>query len=190
MIGFWQRITFAFRCWYGILAQAKIPRDIAEQLTSSAPVVEVTTAKPIGAIEKLPAESPGELPVVSFDRAVQILALLQRDGRLIDFLAEDIAPYPDAQLGAAVRAIHESCRKVLDDYVKMEPIIASDEDKSVTVQAGFDPAAIRLIGTVTGEPPLRGLLRHRGWRVKEIHLPTLPAQDARLVVAPAEVEIP
>ena len=100
-----------------------------------------------------------------------MLALLQRDGRLIDFLAEDISAYPDAQLGAAVRKIHETCRQVLDHYVKLEPIMNSEEDQPVTVQAGFDPAAIKLIGNVAGEPPMRGLLRHKGWRVKEVNLP-------------------
>ena len=82
-----------------------------------------------------------------------MLALLQRDGRLIDFLAENISAYPDVQLGAAVRTIHETCRQVLDRYVKLEPILNSEEDQPVTVQAGFDPAAIKLIGNVAGEPP-------------------------------------
>ena len=82
---------------------------------------------------------------------MQMLALLQRDGRLIDFLAENISPYPDAQLGAAVRTIHETCRQVLDQYVKLEPILNSEEDQPVTVQAGFDAAAIKLIGNVAGD---------------------------------------
>ena len=69
----------------------------------------------------------------NFDRAVQMLALLQRDGRLIDFLAENISSYPDVQLGAAVRTIHDTCRQVLDQYVKLEPILDSEEDQPVTV---------------------------------------------------------
>ena len=119
-----------------------------------------------------------------------MLALLQRDGRLVDFLSEDISPYPDGQLGAAVRSIHTSCRQVLDRYVKLEPIISSEEDQPVTVPVGFDPAAIKLVGTVTGESPIRGLLRHRGWRVTEVNLPSLPQGSGRTVVAPAEVEVP
>jgi len=118
-----------------------------------------------------------------------MLALLQRDGRLIDFLTEDIAPYQDAEIGAAVREVHESCRKVLEHYLKLEPIIASDEGQPVTVPAGFDPAAIKLIGNVTGQPPLRGLLRHRGWRAAQVNLPPLPDVAGRSVVALAEVEI-
>ena len=119
-----------------------------------------------------------------------MLALLQREGRLIDFFAEDVTPYPDAQLGAAVRSVHQSCRQALEQYVKLEPIISSEEDQPVMVQAGFDPAAIKVIGNVTGKPPLRGLLRHRGWRATQVNLPSLPEGEGRSVVAPAEVEIP
>jgi hypothetical protein len=119
-----------------------------------------------------------------------MLALLQRDGRLIDFLSEDISAYPDVQLGAAVRTIHETCRQALDRYVRLEPILNSEEDQPVTVEAGFDPATIKLIGRVGGEPPVRGLLRHKGWRVKEMKMPPLPQDAGRQVIAPAEVELP
>jgi hypothetical protein len=124
-----------------------------------------------------------------FDRAVQMLALLQRDGRLVDFLTENISAYPDAQLGAAVRTIHETCRQALDQYLKMEPILNSQEDQPVTLEAGFDPATIKLIGNVTGGPPVRGVLRHKGWRVREVNLPPVPQGAGRMVVAPAEVEL-
>ena len=79
---------------------------------------------------------------------------------------------------------------MLERYVKLEPIIASDEDQPVTLQAGFDPASIKVIGNATGKPPLRGLLRHRGWRATQVNLPSLPEGAGRSVVAPAEVEIP
>src|SRR6202021_4148897 len=111
--------------------------------------------KPAGPVPQAPPSAPPSVaplqevqPLASemFNRAVQMLALLQRDGRLIDFLAENISAYPDARLGAAVRTIHETCRQVLDHYLKIEPILNSEEDQPVTVQAGFDPAAIKLIG--------------------------------------------
>jgi hypothetical protein len=114
---------------------------------------------------------------------------MQRDGRLIDFLTENISAYPDAQLGAAVRRIHESCRAVLNQYVALEPVLNSEEDQPVTVQPGFDPAAIKLIGNVAGAPPIRGVLRHKGWRVKQVNLPPWP-RGAAPIVAPAEVEVP
>src|SRR6202047_2814703 len=177
MNGFWERVTFAFRCFFSILFHADIPDDIAQnQVKPAGPVLQVAGA------EVEPASE-------AFDRAVQMLALLQRDGRLIDFLAEDISAYSDAQLGAAVRTIHETCRQVLDHYVKLESIVNSEEDQPVTVHAGFDPAAIKLIGNVAGEPPIRGVLRHKGWPVKEVNLPPLAQGVGRMVVAPAEVEL-
>jgi hypothetical protein len=188
MIGFWERIVFAFRCFFSILFQGAIPEDIARKLVKpAAPVQEapVTATAPASRLKE--AERPA---AETLDRAVQMLALLQRDGRLIDFLAENISAYPDAQLGAAVRTIHESCRKTLDRYVTLEPILDSEEDQPVTVQAGFDPAAVKLIGNVAGQLPVRGLLRHKGWRVKELKMPPLPQQAGRSVIAAAEVELP
>ena len=176
MIGFSTRLSFAFRCFFSLLFQGEIPQDVLQALGVSKPTAP---AKPVG--DKPSPES--------LDRAVQMLALFQRDGRLVDFLTEDVSPYPDGQLGAAVRSIHASCRQVLDRYLKLEPVLSSEEDQPVTVPAGFDPAAIKLIGNVSGEPPLRGLLRHRGWRVTAVNLPSLPQGAGRAIVAPAEVEI-
>jgi hypothetical protein len=188
MISFSERIVFSFRCFLSILFRSAIPDDVAlKLLRPAAPVQEPSVAAaPVPARFK-EAERPAS---DTFDRAVQILALLQREGRLIDFLSENISPYPDAQLGAAVRTIHERCRQTLDRYLKLEPILNSDEDLPVTVEAGFDATSIKLIGNVTGEPPLRGLLRHKGWRVKELKMPPLPLGGGRLVIAPAEIELP
>jgi len=186
MNSFWERVTFAFRCFFSILFHAEIPNDIAEKLVPpTAPVPQARAAAPsVSRLKETQRTAPE-----GFDRAVRMLALLQRDGRLIDFLAENISAYPDEQLGAAVRTIHETCSHSLELYVKLEPILTSEEDQPVTVQAGFDPAAIKLIGNVQGEPPVRGVLRHKGWRVREVNLPPLPQGVGRMVVAPAEVEL-
>src|SRR5271170_3005480 len=187
MKGFWERVVSACRCFLSILFHAEIPNDIAQKMVKpAAPVTQApTTATPsVSRLKEVERPAPETL-----DRAVQMLALLQRDGRLIDFLAENISAYPDTQLGAAVRTIHDTCRQVLDHYVKLEPILDSEEDQPVTVPAGFDPAAIKLIGNVAGEPPVRGVLRHKGWRVREVNLPPLPQAAGRMVVAPAEVEL-
>lgn len=122
---------------------------------------------------------------------LRILAVLQRDGRLIDFLQEDIDAYADAQIGAAVRDIHRGCRKSLHDYLTVEPIINAAEESRVQVPSDFDPAAIRLIGNVDGKPPFHGVLKHHGWRVRSVHLPALPAaRDDSSILSPAEVELP
>jgi hypothetical protein len=121
---------------------------------------------------------------------LRILAVLQRDGRLVDFLEEDIDTYTDVQIGAAVRDIHRGCRKSLHDYLTLEPIMNAAEEAPVTIAPDFDPAAVRLIGNVNGAPPFHGVLKHHGWRVKAVHLPVLPvARDDSSVLSPAEVEI-
>jgi hypothetical protein len=182
MIGFGKRISYAFKSFFGILSSGEIPRDVAQELTR--PTAQAATPLPA-------AREPQTVAAAeSADRAVQMLAILQRDGRLVDFLSEDMSPYSDAQIGAAVRDLHRSCKQTLERYLKLEPIIASEEGQPVTVEADIDPAAIKLIGNVTGKPPLRGLLRHRGWRVSAVNLPPLPDGTGRSVVAPAEVEIP
>ena len=187
MNGFWERVAFAFRCFFSILFHADIPNDVAQKLVKlAAPVSQTATVAAPSVSRPKEVEQPAS---EAFDRAVQMLALLQRDGRLIDFLAENISAYSDAQIGAAVRTIHDTCRQVLDQYVKLEPILNSEEDQPVTVPAGFDLAAIKLIGNVAGESPVRGVLRHKGWRVKEVNLPPLPQGAGRMVVAPAEVEL-
>jgi hypothetical protein len=120
--------------------------------------------------------------------ALHLLALLQRDGRLVDFLSEELAGFSDAEIGAAARTVHEGCRKVLDAYVPLEPVFPEGEGARVTVQPGFDAAAVRLTGNVVGAPPFTGTVRHHGWRAKELRIPPAPPGDAR-VLAPAEVEL-
>jgi hypothetical protein len=119
---------------------------------------------------------------------LRLLATLQEEGRLVDFFTEDIATYTDEQIGAATRGIHASCRKALAGAVTVEPIMAGDEGATVTVPAGFDPTAIRLVGNVGGTPPFTGVLRHSGWRATRINVPPRGGQDPK-VIAPAEVEI-
>jgi hypothetical protein len=122
--------------------------------------------------------------------AVQMLAILQRQGRLIDFLQEDLGQYEDAQIGAAVRSVHQGCKQALAEHVELEPILQDDEGAQVSVAAGFDPKEIRLTGNVRGNPPFRGTLRHRGWKVARVELPQLSGEGREeKVVAPAEVEL-
>ncbi len=124
--------------------------------------------------------------------AVQILSALQREGRLIDFIQEDLDIYEDAQIGAAVRSIHEGCRKAISEHLELKPVYEQEEEGAeVTVKPGFDARAVRLTGNVAGDPPFRGVLRHRGWRVVRLELPSQVTEqnETNWVLAPAEVEI-
>jgi len=123
------------------------------------------------------------------DAAIQILAALQREGRLIDFLQEDLSTYEDSQIGAAVRNIHMGCKETLREHMEIKSIFQEKEGTAVAVPPGFDVRAIRLTGNVTGNPPFRGILRHRGWQVERIRLPQGTEQKNHWILAPAEIEI-
>jgi len=162
---------------------------------------EVTAAGPAvltGAAKKVAASSPtrellseARQPLqASPQTAVQMLAILQREGRLVDFLKEDLHLYTDDQIGAAVRSIHQGCQTALLEHVDLKPIFENAEGAEVTVPRDFDPEAIRLTGNVSGDPPFRGTLRHHGWRVMRLDLPQVTAsQQKGWILAPAEVEI-
>lgn len=122
-------------------------------------------------------------------RSLHLLSLLQREGRLVDFLQEDLRPYDDSQIGAAVRSIQESCQKALNEYITLNAVMEQEEGKEVTIQPGFDVNSVRLTGNVTGSPPFRGILQHRGWRVSKFSMPSLSAKQDPNIIAPAEVEI-
>lgn len=122
--------------------------------------------------------------------SLQTLVVLQRKGRLIDFLQEDLGEYDDAQIGAAVRSIHSGCKETLSKYIDLKPIFKDEEGKEVTVEQGFDSRAIQLTGNVKGNPPFKGILRHRGWRAVKVQIPQLTSQEeGNNVLAPAEIEI-
>lgn len=121
--------------------------------------------------------------------AVQLLGVLQREGRLLDFLMENIDSYSDGQIGAAVRDIHRGCKKALVEHLKVQPIRSEPDEAVVRIPDGYDPSQIRLVGRVTGRPPFEGTLRHHGWRTGEINLSDIPAGHDTSVIYPAEVEI-
>jgi hypothetical protein len=166
----WTRIKLAFAAFFTILFKGRLPAAL----------------QPAARVE--PPAQP--LPADSLDRAVQMLALLQREGRLVDFVLEDIATYSDAQIGAAVRDVHAGCRRALERYVTLEVILPGREGEAVTVgqDRQIDPAAFHLVGNVAGQPPFRGTLLHPGWRASRVQLPPL-GTTGRTIVAPAEIEL-
>jgi len=172
MGGVWTRVKLALAAFFTILFKGQLPAA----LQGTRPPEPSAPAAPPPAVD-----GP--------DRAIQVLALMQRDGRLIDFLMEDLATYADAQIGAAVRDVHAGCRGVINRYLRLEPILAGKEGERTSVSQDLDPASIRLVGNATGRPPFPGTLLHHGWRVTRIELPPLGAAGGRTIVAQAEVEV-
>jgi len=119
----------------------------------------------------------------------RLLKLLQAESRLLDLLMEDLSGFDDATIGASVRGVHAKARKILRDTVEMVPIISGNEGDSSRVEPGFDPAAIRLVGAVSGLPPFEGRICHPGWRVKSHKIPVAQPGASGLVLEQAEIEL-
>lgn len=198
------RLWFSWVCWWRVLFDDGFASSVMAvakgelQPKASAPALDpppadrVRAADGHGSMPKITVpSSPAALAVAppeALEGALQILALLQREGRLVDFLQQDIAAFPDADVGAAARVVHEGCRRALRQHARIDAVRSESEGSSVTVAAAED-GAVKLTGNLSGSPPYRGVLRHRGWRVEQLKLPMrLGSSDPR-VVAPAEVEL-
>lgn len=153
--------------------------------------VEVPVEKIVEKTVEVPVEKRVEVEklVVTDSAALQLLGLMQREARFVDFIQEDVAPYTDAEIGAAARVVHEGCRKVLREHFTLSPVRSEAEGSRITLLAGFDAAAVRLTGNVVGHAPFTGTLSHRGWLVTEVKLPQLIDSQAAKVIAQAEVEL-
>jgi hypothetical protein len=187
---FFSRVALAFVMFFRVLFNAAFAaraRDLCDAaLPSSAaekpelPEASRSTSKPI-------ASSTVEEP--SLDSVFQFLALLQREGRFIDFVQQDIASFGDADVGAAARVVHEGCRRALRAHAKIVNVREETEGSPVTVASGVDLGQVKLTGDVRGEPPYKGTLRHKGWRIETLSLPTHFGQQDPRILAPAEVEL-
>jgi len=142
-----------------------------------------------GALPAPAAEARPGLRQMAPESALQLLSLLQQEGRFIDFLQENVSAYADAEIGGAARVVHEGCRKALHACLDIVPVRTEAEGSRLTLPAGFDPAATRLTGNVVGQPPFTGTLMHRGWQVTAIKLPQLAEGHNVKILAPAEVEL-
>ena len=141
------------------------------------------------AFAELPGAAPKPVFSGSAEPAVQLLGLFQKEGRLLDFLNEDIGSYGDAEVGAAVRDIHRGCRRVLDKHFQLRPVLEEAEGAAVTLPEDFDPSAVELYGDAGNSGPRKGTVRHRGWYAEETKLPTIPESADPKVAAPAQVEV-
>ena len=177
--GFAARLSLALRAFLRILTDGGFAGGVLglEQGVPTPPVPASEPPKSAPLRETLP------------DSALQLLALLQQEGRFVDFLEENVTAYSDAEIGGAARVVHEGCRKVLQENFTISPVRDETEGSRITLPEGFDAAAVRIIGNVVGQPPFHGSIVHRGWRVVETRLPKLASGHDLSIVAPAEVEL-
>jgi hypothetical protein len=152
---------------------------------------EAPVPKPAAAEAVKPAPAPATPKPQTHVEAVTVLGMFQEKGRLVDFLMDDITPYSDEQVGSVVRAVHQGCRAALQEHFSIEPVAAQSEGTDITVPAGYAVDEFRLVGNLRGAAPFKGVLVHKGWKVKSVKLPrALHADENRLpAIAPAEVEV-
>jgi hypothetical protein len=186
------------RAWWGLAVaqrsgtdpslQAKIDSLFAnpQALAPTSPPPPVTVSEPAKVEKRGPIIPPTPKPS---GEPLQLLAILQAESKLIDFLLEDISAASDSQVGVGVREVHKLAQAALKKHLTIEPILPGEYEDRVTVPKGFNPSAIQVIGNVTGEPPFNGKLAYNGLRVKEIKLPTRPEGQDPMILMPAEVEM-
>lgn len=190
-LSFFQRLPLALANLLRILFDGQYAARISQlSQATNVPAAAQTATPP--APPAAPVTPPPAAPVHSHapsDAALQLLALFQREARLIDFTREDLSQYADADIGAAARVVHEGCRKVLNEHFVLEPVRTEAEGSTITVPPGFDAHSIRLTGNVMGQAPFQGSLAHAGWRASSVNLPKLATGIDTKVLAPAEVEL-
>jgi hypothetical protein len=175
------RILLAFQSFFNILFGGQL----SESVLASLGLTKRAPGPP--SVSKAAAPAPAPATRTS-EGALQILAILQRDARLLDFLMEDLTSYSDDQVGAAVRELHDQCRDAVARYVTLQPVI--DGVEGTFAQApSKDPNVVKFVGNVPAKPPSGGTLRHKGWRAAKVDLPSLAAGQDTAILAPAEIEI-
>ena len=189
------RIALAVSSFFAIGGQPRFAADVARLRAEGGwpkPPPPAPAPAPVAPTPPPPPPPPPPAPVLqlaSETAALQLLGLLQREARFIDFVEEDVTGYSDEDIGAASRVVHEGCRKVLREHFTLAPVRSESEGQRLTLPAGFDAAAHRITGNVVGQAPFTGTLAHRGWRATDTRLPQLaPGHDAT-VLAQAEIEL-
>lgn len=185
---FFKRIPIAFGAFFSCLSDSGYAARVLG-LRQAAAAAPAPAPAPLAAAPVAPVAAPAPIRQASPDAALQLLGLLQREARLIDFTQEDLSGYSDADIGGAARVVHEGCRKVLREHFTLAPVRSEAEGSRITLNAGFDARAIRLTGNVAGQAPFQGALSHRGWRATETRLPQLADGHDANVLAQAEVEL-
>jgi hypothetical protein len=184
------RFFLAIQVWWRTLVDPEFGRQVARLLAGESPEPPRPAARaaPATKSEPIAPKRPETAKRPQRSEALTLLATLQREARLVDFLKESIGEYSDAQVGAAVRDIHRDAAAVLDRLFEIRPI--DNHAEGAEIQAPAEADRYRLIGTVHGGPPHRGRLIHHGWEATKCEVPEWSGSPvASHVIAPVEVEV-
>jgi hypothetical protein len=186
---FFARLILAWVAYFRTLFDPQFAAGVVRLRAGALPPPADREPAPVAPSAASPTRTTTALEDAKPDSALQLLAILQREGRLLDFLEENVTGFSDAEIGAAARVVHDGCKKALDEHFSIAPVRSDDEGSRITLPAGFDASEVKLIGNVVGSPPFTGTLQHRGWRAVSVKLPQLAKGHHVEVLAPAEVEL-
>lgn len=174
-----------------VIREVQVPVEVIKEVYRDAPPARAPHEIVKETIREVPVETVREVIKRIPDTLgpVHLLALLQQEGRFVDFLCENIDGYEDDKIGAAAREIHAKCRKALFKFVTLEPVRPEREGEVVTLDADYDPSTIQLSGQTNTTLGMFGTLKHRGWRATKVELPPRPSGADLTIVMPAEVEL-
>jgi hypothetical protein len=184
-------LLIALKAFFLVIFNGALAHQVDDVLKRRHEQQRLPDTKPEAAIERKPAaQKPAATPKSNRSEAITLLAALQREGRFVDFLKEELTGFSDAQIGAVARDLHRDCAKVVQRMFAIEPLLTDAEGASVEVPSGFDAGRYRLVGNVSGTPPFRGALMHHGWQATACELPAwVGGEGSARVIAPVEVEV-
>lgn len=171
-IGFFSRISMAFRMIFSQQYAISLI-GTSEQVNSE--------------VEQMNQQQA--LKVTEPQSALQLLSVLQKEGRLIDFINQDVNDFSDEQVAAAARVVHAGVKSAINQYVQFAPVSETAEGETISLPENFDKNEYRLTGNIVGAGPFSGALIHKGWKVTSVNFPLLAENSDLHVVAQAEVEL-
>jgi hypothetical protein len=187
----------ALRAFFRILFSRSTAIDVGRVLDGESPApVTAPAAEPV----TLSKPKPAPKPVATRSEALTLLAALQREGRLVDFLREDLAGATDAQIGAVARDLQRDCRAAVERFFALAPLSEQAEGSRVELPAGYDAAQYHVLGGAKAATSCEqesdglnaavcGIVLHPGWRATKCDVPTYTGPESgHLVIAPCEVE--
>ena len=118
--------------------------------------------------------------------ALTLLAVMQKESRILDLIFDDLDGYSDEQIGGASRQVLRDLRDCLDSHVKIESLVDKQEGDVVQIPDAASPIRWKVIGDASAQS---GTLTHAGYVAKKVALPEWTGTEENAsVIAPAEVD--
>jgi Domain of unknown function (DUF2760). len=118
--------------------------------------------------------------------ALTLLAVMQKESRILDLIFDDLDGYSDEQIGGASRQVLRDLRDCLDSHVKIESLVDKQEGDVVQIPDAASPIRWKVIGDASAQS---GTLTHAGYVAKKVALPEWTGTEENAsIIAPAEVD--